>query len=312
MTDTPEPTPVVPLSDWADLDMYDTAFPPDVEVIEHNPYNSTQDDTQTFEPLPTSDPQAAASSIPLAALDTMGAAPALAGAPAIGGARRTVAEAVTAARRQVEHPSQNWLGWCLKFCRLCWGLPLLGIPNANAGWAGAVRRRTTVRHGYPPPGALVFWAVGKFGHIALSAGGGLVYSNDILRAGKIDLVSIGKITSGWKAIYRGWTSDYCGAATLPLRLVHYGHVRDAARRDPKAPQGATTAGAKDSVIIVEKALVSRRLLETRWVDGSFGTKTVDAYAAYQKSLGYKGPDADGIPGISSLISLGNAHGFGVI
>ena len=56
---------------------------------------------------------------------------------------------------------------------------------------------------------------------------------------------------------------------------------------------------------------SEKLLAAQYVDGSFGTKTVAAYKAWQKKCGYSGSAADGIPGRTSLTKLGAKHGFGV-
>ena len=91
------------------------------------------------------------------------------------------------------------------------------------------------------------------------------------------------------------------------------HVLAAARRDPAAAQGHTTYKAE--VLLVERALRSAGLLAAAYVDGSFGTKTIDAYARWQRSPaggGYVGSDADGIPGKSSLTRLGDRYGFTVV
>ena len=45
--------------------------------------------------------------------------------------------------------------------------------------------------------------------------------------------------------------------------------------------------------------------------GTFNALTKTAYLKFQKSLGYKGADADGIPGKASLTALGKKHGFTV-
>lgn len=79
----------------------------------------------------------------------------------------------------------------------------------------------------------------------------------------------------------------------------------ASTKDPSRPQGGTTAGAKDDVLLVERALVRVGLLAQAYVDGSFGTKSREAYAAWQKRSGVGGP-YDGIPGIASLVKLANA------
>lgn len=87
------------------------------------------------------------------------------------------------------------------------------------------------------------------------------------------------------------------------------HVMYAAKHDPAAAQGHTSHKAE--VLIVEKALKAEGLLPGEYVDGSYGTKTLDAYAAWQKRCGYTGSAADGIPGRASLDRLGVRHGFTV-
>lgn len=94
--------------------------------------------------------------------------------------------------------------------------------------------------------------------------------------------------------------------------VSLAHVVAAARKDPGAAQGHTTYKAE--VLLVEKALQAESYLPSKYVDGSFGTKSVDAYARWQRSPaggGYTGTAADGIPGFASLKRLGAKHGFTV-
>ncbi|MFF3112876.1 peptidoglycan-binding protein [Kitasatospora sp. NPDC057904] len=93
------------------------------------------------------------------------------------------------------------------------------------------------------------------------------------------------------------------------RTVSLAHVVAAAGTDPGAEQGHRTYGAE--VAIVEQALADEGLLEQRWVDGSFGSLTVTAYAGWQRRCGYSDPDADGVPGADSLQRLGAAHDFTV-
>jgi hypothetical protein len=61
------------------------------------------------------------------------------------------------------------------------------------------------------------------------------------------------------------------------------------------------------VLLVEQALAANHLLAAQWVDGYFGTTTIAAYAKYQKSLGYTGLDASGLPGTTSLTKLGSGR-----
>ncbi|MER7813741.1 N-acetylmuramoyl-L-alanine amidase, partial [Streptomyces sp900116325] len=82
----------------------------------------------------------------------------------------------------------------------------------------------------------------------------------------------------------------------------------AARRDPaRAGTPVSYAGAR----VVEAALAAEGLLDRRLVDGHYGSATRKAYAAWQRRLGYRGADADGIPGAVSLRKLGAVRGFTV-
>lgn len=94
--------------------------------------------------------------------------------------------------------------------------------------------------------------------------------------------------------------------------VSLGKVVSAAKADPRRPDGGKTPGSEASVGLVERALVRAGLLAVKFQDGSYGTKTVQAYQRWQKQLGMTGKDADGIPGRTSLIKLGERYGFQVI
>lgn len=94
--------------------------------------------------------------------------------------------------------------------------------------------------------------------------------------------------------------------------VSVAHLVAAAKKDVPAPDGHTTYPTE--VRIVENALVAEGLLNRAYADGSFGSKTVAAYAAWQRSKAggsYTGSAADGIPGLSSLQRLAARHGFTV-
>ncbi|WP_432019924.1 endolysin [Streptomyces sp. 1222.5] len=96
----------------------------------------------------------------------------------------------------------------------------------------------------------------------------------------------------------------------PKPAVSLAHVVAAARKDPPAVQGHTTY--KTEILLVEKALKAEGLLAAQYVDGSYGSLTKNAYARWQKRLGYSGTAADGIPGMASLKKLGAKHGFDVV
>jgi hypothetical protein len=99
-------------------------------------------------------------------------------------------------------------------------------------------------------------------------------------------------------------------APKPKPVVDLSELMRAAKLDPKAAQGHQTYAA--GVKVVEAALKAGGFLAAKYAgDGSFGTTTVEAYRKWQKALGYKGADADGIPGLTSLTRLGAKHGFNV-
>lgn len=99
-------------------------------------------------------------------------------------------------------------------------------------------------------------------------------------------------------------------APKPKPAVDLSNVLAAARRDPGLRQGGTTHPA--DVKRVEAALVAEGLLPAKYgKDGSFGSLTRSAYAAWQRRCGYSGRGADGLPGLASLRKLGAKHGFSV-
>ena len=82
----------------------------------------------------------------------------------------------------------------------------------------------------------------------------------------------------------------------------------AAHTDPGARQGHVTYMTGTN--LVEAALVKVGYLSTTYAgDGSFGSTTVTAYARWQRHLGYRGADANGIPGTTSLTKLGAKTGL---
>lgn len=94
----------------------------------------------------------------------------------------------------------------------------------------------------------------------------------------------------------------------PKPVVSVSRVAAAARRDPGLPQGGTTHPA--DVRPVEAALVQLGFMGRTYAgDGSFGSVTVSAYAAFQRHLGYRGADADGVPGKASLSTLASRTGL---
>ncbi|MFI7068115.1 hypothetical protein ACIBL3_44495 [Kribbella sp. NPDC050124] len=225
---------------------------------------------------------------------------------------RTGQAAINFAKGQVTNPSQDWFRLCLVFVRKCFNVgPLYG--SAEKGYFGTDFRHGTT--GTPPLGVPVWWTNGGDGHVAISAGDGTCFSNDIKRRGKIDRVAISFITRNWGQRYRGWSEDVNGvrvwrpgAPTPLLPAVDLSNVQDAARRDQFRPQGQGLH--EKDVLIVEKALRHQGLKPAEFVDGYAGTEFRKAYAKWQKAT--VPPPFDGIPGRESLTKLGQRNGFRVI
>ncbi|THV30840.1 peptidoglycan-binding protein [Glycomyces paridis] len=121
------------------------------------------------------------------------------------------------------------------------------------------------------------------------------------------VLSRGLMAAGAGAAATAFFGEGASAATtvdMELTVV-------AAMVDPPRSGTAITPGAGPSVTAVESALSGKGLLSSTYVDGHYGSSTVSAYAAWQRSLGYTGLDANGLPGPTSLAKLGQAGGFTV-
>lgn len=98
------------------------------------------------------------------------------------------------------------------------------------------------------------------------------------------------------------------AEPVALPNVSFKQVNGASL-DPTGEVGTGPGNSKDDVLLVQKALKKLVGLDYESGPGIFGQKTKTAYKKYQKSLGYTGLDADGIPGPDSLTKLGKASGL---
>lgn len=103
------------------------------------------------------------------------------------------------------------------------------------------------------------------------------------------------------------TAEASGARASALPSVDMEAVLKAAQWDPAKAGTALTPGAGASVRLVEAALRGLGLLNPAFEDGHFGTRTVTAYAQWQRRLGFTGIDASGLPGRTSLTRLGEGR-----
>ncbi|MGH3758898.1 peptidoglycan-binding protein [Actinophytocola sp.] len=118
------------------------------------------------------------------------------------------------------------------------------------------------------------------------------------------LVSVALLVVGTSAVSAPALAASGPPVAPALASANMEAVIKAAQIDPRRPGTALTPGAKASVLLVERALDAKNLLSPTYVDGHFGTKTIEAYAAWQRSLGFTGLDASGLPGRTSLRTLG--------
>jgi GH25 family lysozyme M1 (1,4-beta-N-acetylmuramidase) len=96
----------------------------------------------------------------------------------------------------------------------------------------------------------------------------------------------------------------------PKPVVDLSNIIAARKKDLPAATGHKTFPA--DVKIVENALHAEGFLDAQYVDGSWGTKTDDAYNRFRREvLHLTGSDAAGDPGKTSLTALGRRRGFDV-
>lgn len=117
-------------------------------------------------------------------------------------------------RLESEMPTFDWENYCLKFVRTM--LDVTPPPGRSSAKSALERTMWDDRHyeSVPIPGVPFYFEVGKNWHIVLVERSGstvdktLVWSTDIRRRGRVDLVSIGYIRRNWRA------KPVCWAETL--------------------------------------------------------------------------------------------------
>jgi len=217
---------------------------------------------------------------------------------------RTYEQAKAYARQQHESPSRDWTQWCQVFSRQCVGAAPFG-DSARLAFNGTPDRFKH-RSVPPPPGSIAYYGFRDrgFGHAVFVVDGGFVWSNDILRPGKIDRVQWDVFTRPrWSLPYRGWI-DTCPSGPLP--------VTGSPGSRPAFKQGKKVYASKmrfkqadsDSVWNLQLALMKKGYSVGAGPTGNFGLHTMVACAAFQGARGWTGRRADGIPGKQTVRALG--------
>ena len=207
------------------------------------------------------------------------------------------------AQFQHERPrAQGWYNQCQMFSRQCVGAPPFGssarlafnnIPAANRHTSSPPPPGSIAYYGHPDRGA---------GHAVFVVEGGHVWSNDILRKGRIDRVAWNVFPSAWRLPYRGWI-DSCPAGSLPIlsRPQRHGYRQGKkvyrSRMRFKQPDS-------DSVWNLQVALMAKGFKFSDGPSGYYGGHTRAMCAAFQRRQGWSGSDADGIAGPGTIRRLG--------
>jgi hypothetical protein len=106
---------------------------------------------------------------------------------------RNINEVITWSRNQVKDPTQDWTGLCQSHCRQAYGVGPWAA-SAIIAWRSIPEAQKTVG-GKPsdaPRGALLYYDIGQFGHVAIAIGkrtSSSCLSNDYVRKGMIDACS---------------------------------------------------------------------------------------------------------------------------
>ena len=133
---------------------------------------------------------------------------------------RTAAEAIAEARRW----SSNQYGMCLYTVQTWLAAPWTGpwAEDAWNRWGGQHRGDKN-----PPPGVPVYWhnPRSKYGHIALSLGGGRVRSTDYPSARRVGELTIDQMSAAWNISYLGWADKFGGQSIPGIHAPSSGRSR---------------------------------------------------------------------------------------
>lgn len=155
------------------------------------------------------------------------------------------------AESEMKSATQSWKRRCQEFTRKFVGLDPFqeNTPGHNASAYNAWQENITGKHEgdrNPPIGVPVYWKGGHphdgdpngDGHAAISAGNGMIYSNDIGESGKISKVPLSRIEEKWGYEYLGWGEVMNGTR------IYDPHGGDEAQG--KGIDSSTTSGHRNS------------------------------------------------------------------
>lgn len=188
---------------------------------------------------------------------------------------RTAKEAAQAFKAK----SHNRVGYCLAECQAIYRSGHR-YPSAIAQWNASNRKHRGDRT--PPVGAPVFWRGGRYGHIGIYVGNGMVRSTDAAGAGRMGTVPLDWFKRHWGYDYLGWTGDIAGRPIVMSKRFDVYHARLKPGVDGSA-----------SVAYLRRALIKRRFLKVSApfsVDrpgNRYTPKVADAVRKWQRRAGHR-------------------------
>ncbi|MFZ1361469.1 MAG: peptidoglycan-binding domain-containing protein [Candidatus Nanopelagicales bacterium] len=236
----------------------------------------------------------------------------------------TPQQAVTYAIGQAKNPDKNYYMLCEHFASWVYGWGGSGYASAKAhalATPSSRRNKIPSDHSKIPAGALIYFTEGTYGHVVVAVGNGKVASNDIVKPGDIDIVPLSRFKQKW-----GYTPDMWKLPDFPRAFGRNPNRAPVVKPQAKpAPKPATKTkpvvklsnvrvGKRNAQVKrVQTALRNRgaayRKLNRSGATGYYGTQTRNMVQRYQRSLGFKGRDADGRIGCTSLKRLNKANGL---
>lgn len=182
----------------------------------------------------------------------------------------------------------NFRRACLKIVRTAYGIPAR-YGTAIAAWNGAKQKvHFNGKYNSVPRGVAFFWSgPSSAGHVVLTTGAGLCFTNDLAGPGTYTIAKLSTITSRWGAVPKGWTKDLNG--------VTYYKAPAAPAKKPgraKVSYKVFAAGAKPAKNTASQTVAVRRVkaaLEARskinlGSGGAWGSSAQRAARWWQRKL----------------------------
>jgi hypothetical protein len=175
---------------------------------------------------------------------------------------------------------------CLQYVRTAFNVDPK-YASAIDAWTGAEHKH----HGdpTPPPAVPVFFAGGRYGHIAVSAGAGNCWSTDQPHAGSVAKVGIADLARAWGKTYVGWSEDLNGQRVWSAPDLDLSRLQKA----------ATSPHEQVAPVMVRKVqrALGMRIRTGRWAKG-----TRRRWRALY-------PGSQGLPTVSSVADFAVRHGL---